>query len=75
MGGGFPVLQLLQGELGERYKTTTTDIKVKGKATGHRHGNMGHDGSRATCAISGSEGSGYGTADNRRMFYLRGLQQ
>lgn len=64
MGGGFPVLQLLQGELGERFKTTTADIKVEGKTTGHRRGNMGYDGPRATCTISGSEGGGYGTADN-----------
>jgi hypothetical protein len=27
VGGGFPVLQLLQGELGERFKATTTDIR------------------------------------------------
>ena len=67
MGGGFPVLQLLQGELGERSEAATTDIsQVEGKATGYRRGNMVHDGSRATYAISGSERSGYGATANRR---------
>ena len=74
MGGGFPVLKLLQGKLGERFKATITDFKVEGKATGYRRGNLGHSGPRATCAISGSKGSGYGAAANRRSSNLWGLQ-
>lgn len=74
MGGGFPVLQLLQREFGECFEATAADIsQVEGKATSHRRGNMVRNGSRATRAISGSEGSGYGAAANRRGFYLRGF--
>ena len=74
MGGGFPVLQLIPGELGECFKATTTDIdQIEGKATGYRRRNMVHCGARATCAISGSEGGRYGAGVNRRGFDLRRL--
>lgn len=70
MGGGFPILQLLQRKLRKCSDTTATGIiQVKRKATSYRRRNMVHSRSGTASTIPGSEGRGYGVATNRSISF------